>query len=126
MKGVYVLMIKLDKDVNISVGSLGLINFSKGSYAYVGSAQNGIKQRVNRHLSNNKRLHWHIDYLLNDDNASVIKIFYKESGKEEECQIAKLLLLTEEPVINFGCSDCKCSSHLFKLNNPLELGMKVL
>ncbi|MFA5406577.1 MAG: GIY-YIG nuclease family protein [Candidatus Nanoarchaeia archaeon] len=119
-------MIKLDKEVCISVGSLGLINFSKGSYAYVGSAQNGIKQRVNRHLSNNKRLHWHIDYLLNDDNTSVTKVFYKESGKEEECQIAKSLLLTEKPVIKFGCSDCKCNSHLFKLNNPLKLGMKVL
>ena len=36
----------------------------KGIYIYTGSAKKNIDSRIKRHLSNSKKLHWHIDYLL--------------------------------------------------------------
>ncbi|NOQ37998.1 DUF123 domain-containing protein, partial [archaeon] len=71
MKGVYVLIVKVDKDIQEKIGALGKIRFCRGTYAYVGSAQNGLEKRIARHLSKKKSLFWHIDYLLNSRHAKV-------------------------------------------------------
>lgn len=117
MKGIYVLIIEVSKDVLIDVGAIGKIRFEKGKYAYVGSAQNNLEKRVSRHLSKNKKTRWHIDYLLKNESTSIIKIFYKEAPKTEECNTAKSLTKDGIPVYKFGCSDCRCISHLFKIKN---------
>ena len=98
---------------------MGKIQFKKGKYIYVGSAQNNIEKRVARHYSKNKKKHWHIDYLLADPNVEIEKAICKEAGKEDECKTASLLLKSEKPINRFGCSDCNCNSHLFRLN-PLN------
>jgi Uri superfamily endonuclease len=64
LKGSYVLLIELEQDSNIKVGALGKIHFSKGHYVYVGSAMNGIEGRVRRHLRDEKKTRWHVDYFL--------------------------------------------------------------
>jgi Uri superfamily endonuclease len=115
MKGIYVLLIHLNRDIAIRVGSLGTREFKEGNYVYVGSAQNGVEQRVARHLRKEKRLFWHIDYLLNDDAAEIVEVYVKPAGKEEECQVAAKISEKAEPVTGFGCSDCHCPSHLFQL-----------
>lgn len=117
MKGVYVLVISVGKDISVEVGALGSISFEKGLYAYVGSAQNGLEKRVARHLAKAKKRRWHIDYLLDNEFANVAKVFYKEAGKSEECRIAGKLGERGVPVVNFGCSDCGCVSHLFKIRD---------
>jgi len=61
MKGIYVLFISVKRDIFVKVGALGKVKFSQGTYAYVGSAQNGIEKRVIRHLRKEKRKFWHID-----------------------------------------------------------------
>lgn len=99
----------------LKVGALGKIKLSKGTYAYVGSAQNGIKMRVARHLKREKRKFWHIDYLLAQKNTRIEKVIYKEIPKQEECRIAQSLCKSGNPVRGFGSSDCSCSSHLFKI-----------
>ncbi|MCJ7761950.1 hypothetical protein MUP38_00660, partial [Candidatus Bathyarchaeota archaeon] len=48
LKGVYVLIIRVDKDTGVNVGDLGKLTFEKGLYAYVGSAQNNLEQRIKR------------------------------------------------------------------------------
>ncbi|MCK5040573.1 MAG: GIY-YIG nuclease family protein [Candidatus Aenigmarchaeota archaeon] len=116
MKGIYILIISLSKTMKIKVGAIGDINFAKGHYAYVGSAQNNLEKRVQRHMKKNKKLKWHIDYLTSDKSATVEKVLYKLALKSEECKTADILSQTEEGIKNFGCSDCKCQSHLFKLN----------
>jgi len=129
MKGVYILLIKINKKIQEKIGSLGKINFNKGIYAYVGSAQNNLEKRIQRHKTKNKKMRWHIDYLLNNKSSKILKVFYKKDGKEEECRIAKKLSKNEKPILEFGCSDCKCKSHLFKIKNIkniLRLGMKEL
>ena len=46
MKGAYLLVMKLDKDVLIAVGKLGVLSFKKGYYVYVGSALQGLDHRI--------------------------------------------------------------------------------
>jgi Uri superfamily endonuclease len=112
MKGSYILIIKLDKDKTIQIGKKQQkIFFKKGYYAYIGSAMNGLEQRINRHLRKNKKFHWHIDYLL--EHSKIEKIYYLESTKRKECEIAKKFNQEFENISDFGCSDCKCKSHLF-------------
>jgi Uri superfamily endonuclease len=62
-------------------------------------------------------LFWHIDYLLNNEAAKVMAVYYKPALKTEECKIASLLEANAKPIAGFGCSDCHCSSHLFHAQN---------
>jgi len=111
MKGSYILIVEIKNDSIISVGKKGEKRFNKGYYIYAGSALNGLDQRIQRHLRKQKKIHWHIDYLLK--YAVVIEVFYKESKVKEECNIAKKLDVKLPSISGFGCSDCKCKSHLF-------------
>lgn len=113
MKGIYVLIIKVNKPVSLKVGALGETSFPAGLYAYVGSAQNSIETRVKRHICKEKRLFWHIDYLLAEDAADVVAVYFLEGGKTCECQISQMLAQHSRPVAGFGCSDCRCISHLY-------------
>ncbi len=129
MKGVYILVVKVDRDIQEKIGALGKIRFRRGTYAYVGSAQNSLEKRIARHLSEKKSLFWHIDYLLNNKYANVTKVFYSIAGKSEECRIANILKESEDPVPKFGCSDCSCGSHLFRIKDMksiLDLRMREL
>lgn len=111
MKGSYIIIIELKENKKIQIGKLGNIFFKKSFYFYVGSALNGLEQRIQRHLKKDKKTHWHIDYLL--QNAKIINVFYKQNNKKEECDIAKKLDKKLSSIPSFGCSDCKCDSHLF-------------
>jgi Uri superfamily endonuclease len=116
-KGIYVLVISINKNISVNVGALGVVNFEKGLYAYVGSAQKGLEKRIERHLRRIKRKFWHIDYLLDDDNVEVLKVFYKNAGKSEECKVANEIGESGISTKRFGSSDCKCKSHLFKIED---------
>ena len=70
--GSYVLLIRLESPQAIEVGRLGAIDFDAGCYAYIGSALRGIRARVNRHLRRQKKLHWHVDYLLQHGQLSEV------------------------------------------------------
>ncbi len=111
LKGAYALQINLDRNEEIRVGSLGILQFPRGHYLYIGSAMNGIEGRVKRHLRKTKKNHWHIDYLLN--NAEVIKVYYKEGKKGLECSLAWQCRQEFLPIPKFGSSDCACTGHLF-------------
>jgi len=75
LKGVYVLIIQVDAAIDVNVGAMGRLTFKKGLYAYVGSAQNNLEQRVKRHLRKEKRKFWHVDYLLGNDATKVVEVF---------------------------------------------------
>ena len=111
MRGAYLLILELPEDTGILVGKQGMIHFQKGSYGYIGSALNGLEQRIRRHLRSNKKLHWHIDYLL--ASATITGVFIKESSKREECNLANAFEQSVDAIPGFGCSDCTCQSHLF-------------
>jgi adenylylsulfate kinase len=115
MKGIYVLIISIRRDITVKIGALGPMTFQKGSYAYVGSAQNNLEERIARHLGKAQKKFWHIDYLLSNTKAVVQRVFTKEAGKPEECELAERIHRKGCPIPDFGCSDCKCESHLFKI-----------
>lgn len=121
MKGIYVLIIKINTPLNLKIGALGKVAFPVGLYAYVGSAQNNIESRINRHLRKEKNLFWHIDHLLTNTAAEVIQIYYQTGDKACECQTAQWISKHSKPIPNFGCSDCHCNSHLFHSNNFIFL-----
>lgn len=128
MIGCYVLIIELKTSQKIQIGKLGKLSFKKGFYAYIGSAMNSLEGRVRRHLRSEKKLHWHIDYLLK--NAKIVNVFYKEASDKIECNIANKFSEKLENTKGFGCNDCKCESHLFYeahrelLKYSFELGTK--
>jgi Uri superfamily endonuclease len=110
----YVLEIKIDRDIKISVGKLGELNFKKGYYLYVGSARKGLEARIKRHLRKDKSNFWHVDYLLSQDFVGIKRIWIV---KKDECQLAKIFYKQGYNFIKkFGSSDCNCLSHLFFLD----------
>jgi len=111
MKGSYILVIQVDGVRHITIGRLGTIEFKPGCYAYVGSALNNLESRIERHYRTEKKLFWHIDYLLK--RAVIIKDIRIESPLKLECTIARSLSRKMESIPGFGCSDCPCSSHLY-------------
>jgi len=121
VKGVYLLFLKVKRDLRIRVGSLGVIGFKGGLYVYVGSAQNNLEKRVRRHLSKEKKVRWHIDYLTSSRGVDVVAVCAYELEKEYECIIAGYLQeISEEVIGGFGCSDCRCRSHLFRVSGGVE------
>jgi Uri superfamily endonuclease len=117
MKGIYVLVLSIKKHTSVDIGALGTIVFEKGTYAYVGSAQNNVEKRVKRHLRKRKSKFWHIDYLLGTRTTAVLKVFFREGGRPEECRISRWIAERGTPVRGFGSSDCRCDSHLFKIGD---------
>ena len=111
MKGSYILLIKLPAEQVLTVGRLQDIRFHSGYYAYVGSAMNGVKSRLSHHLRQDKKPHWHIDYLL--QRASIIDIGICQAENRVECEIARALGSQFDSIPGFGSSDCRCQSHLF-------------
>jgi len=121
LRGVYILFLRVLDDMKLRVGGLGEIELEKGLYAYVGSAQNNLEKRLARHKSKAKRLRWHIDYLTSSDKVIVESAYAYELLKEYECRIAELLArIFQKAVRGFGSSDCRCSSHLFKLGGVVK------
>lgn len=106
----YQIFFSLYRSVELQVGKLGKFIFPKGNYVYTGSAKNNIDQRIQRHQIKNKKLHWHIDYILNREECKIQKIIKSDL---DECMLNKT---TSGKIIipGFGASDCidGCISHL--------------
>ena len=115
--GFYQLKILLKKSAKIKIGKLGTFNFPAGIYIYTGSAKKNLQQRINRHQQKNKKLYWHIDYLLQQAEVVSVKTFPLKNNFTE-CELnflsAEKSKLKEPFLIKgFGSSDCRCKSHLF-------------
>ena len=111
--GTYALVIFLKERLHLQIGRLGTYEFPPGFYIYVGSALRGLNSRLKRHLSSEKSLHWHIDYLLL--HARIIQIWYSLSNDKLECTWNAIVagLSGATPFIpGFGSSDCQCRTHL--------------
>ena len=70
----YQLTIRLTKDIHIAIGALGTHRLPAGDYVYTGSARRNLEARIARHCRRNKKLHWHIDYLLAAAEARIVDI----------------------------------------------------
>lgn len=76
-----------------------------------------LSKRIARHQRKEKKLRWHIDYLLSHPEVELIEVISYPSKIKEECFYNQLLLneKAEVSVKGFGSSDCReCPSHLLK------------
>ena len=125
MKGSYMLIIRVKKDSKIEIGKLGKLNFKKGFYCYVGSALGksmSLENRVRRHFRKEKKIKWHIDYLLANKNVSIEGVILFPSKKRMECFLSrKIEKRADETVSKFGSSDCNCKGHLHYFKNRKKL-----
>lgn len=115
-RGTYTLVIDLPRARAIRVGALGTFKFPRGKYLYIGSAMNGLAQRIARHARPNKKLHWHIDYLL--AHAQIKEVWTHQGDERFECTWAQAALAMPNArviVPRFGASDCNCAAHLIYL-----------
>ena len=128
MKGVYALIIAVPNPIKVRIGALGENSFAEGFYVYVGSARGkstSLENRLHRHFSKNKTVHWHIDDLL-DASVTISEAIYSESDNQLECLIAKALAYHREAhwgPKKFGASDCKsgCESHLIHFGPSIDV-----
>ncbi|MFZ4535500.1 GIY-YIG nuclease family protein [Propionivibrio sp.] len=113
----YQLLIEIAAPVRVSIGRFGTFDFPAGLYVYTGSALRNFEARVSRHLSPEKKMHWHIDYLLAAPGVRVREVL---RHGEAECAVNQRIV-GEIPVRGFGASDCRagCGSHLKRLNEEL-------
>ena len=105
-----------------------------GYYIYIGSALGtGGLSRVKRHFRLSKKPlsqppHWHVDTLLISPSFDLIAAFCSFTEERLECAFAGIL--GGESVPGFGCTDCRCPSHLFFRKdcpvNEIMNGMKKL
>jgi len=122
--GTYVFVI-LSKDwLRLRIGKLGIHDFPPGYYVYVGSALAGLHGRLKHHLKSEKRLHWHIDYLL-QQQATIAQIWCALGEDRLECTWNEILaeLPGAAPIVpGFGSSDCRCYTHLTHFLTTPSLG----
>ena len=125
--GIYCLCIKLPQGCYIKVGCLGTFYFPPGFYIYVGSAQNSLKHRIQRHVRRKKKVHWHIDYLLQYGQVVSVRAYGGE--KDRECVLSHEIGNMKDavvPVKGFGSSDCSCASHLYFFQDDPGFGISRL
>ena len=123
-KGIYCLILKTSGAV-LSVGALGEVEFPAGWYIYVGSALGpGGLVRVDRHIrvyqeKGDHRPRWHIDHLLTDSRFVLASVICGKTTDRLECSLARHL--GEDGIQGFGCSDCRCATHLlYRDSNPRQ------
>jgi len=135
----YNLLLENKTENRIDIGSLGIIHFKKGYFAYTGSAfgKNGF-HRIRRHLINfnyddiceldrvvkNYKEWWHIDYLKG--YMDIIGFFLSKTDKKMECTVANFLSDELNGIDGFGCSDCGCHTHLHYSPAKIKLLMALV
>jgi Uri superfamily endonuclease len=130
--GTYALILQNRSSAQVQIGRWRRIDLEPGYYIYIGSAfgPGGVQARVLRHCRRTKRKHWHIDYLR--PLMHPVGAWYSHETRRLEHRWAQLLgdMNGISPVQGFGCSDCRCYSHLFQtsetpdfaLFNPIAAG----
>ena len=111
-RGSYLLILTLARPADLAVGALGKLHFPPGHYVYVGSAMRALTARIRRHQRRHKTCKWHVDYLrAAADAAAALPI---PSDRRQECELAAAVARVLDPgPAGFGCSDCRCATHLF-------------
>ena len=121
--GTYALVLRSLRSTSTQIGRWGRLWIVPGYYIYVGSAMGpgGIQARVTRHCRKAKSKHWHIDYLR--EHVDPVFTWYSNEPVKLEHRWAQKLSEMEDasPVKGFGCTDCRCLSHLFFMKKKPSL-----
>lgn len=127
-KGIYCLIFE-NKACKIEIGKKGELVFPAGFHIYAGSALGpGGFKRVARHVSfsrnKDRNPRWHVDYLHISPSFRLVSAVCALTSAKLECELA--CGIGGDYISGFGCTDCKCGSHLFyRTGNPLNEIIKV-
>lgn len=121
--GTYALVLRCESRGQVRIGRWGQLTVVPCYYIYVGSARGpgGIRARVSRHFREFKARHWHIDYLREQASPVFAWISYNPVNQEHQWARGLAAMAAASPVDGFGCSDCRCRSHLFTVRGKPEL-----
>ncbi|RLF06693.1 MAG: GIY-YIG nuclease family protein [Thermoprotei archaeon] len=127
--GTYALLLRLSAGLRVRV--LGHVHLlTPGTYVYVGSAlgPGGLRARLARHFSKNKRLRWHVDQITRV--VAPLLAVYAISTEKLECTLVGELLRKgfQAPVRGFGSSDCSkgCPAHLLACPSSLPACLRLI
>ncbi|WP_297515233.1 DUF123 domain-containing protein [Thermococcus sp.] len=123
MKGSYFLVIRLEEGRSIRTKGKAF-ELKPGYYVYVGSAMNSLEKRVARHFRREKRLHWHIDYLLKE--AKLLRAYLIPSEVKLEEKLSREVSRFGEPVLGFGAGDVKVSTNLYRFENEPDEALRAI
>lgn len=73
---------------------------------------NSLEKRVERHFREDKKLHWHIDYLLKE--AELLRAYLIPSEERLEERLSLEVSKFGEPVEGFGAGDVRVSTNLYR------------
>lgn len=114
--GTYALILECAVRAGLRVGRRLRMDTEPGYYIYVGSAfgPGGVKARVSRHFRREKAKRWHIDFLR--EFVTFREVWYSHAPEHLEHEWARIFqdMAGYCSVEGFGCTDCKCRSHLFR------------
>ncbi len=141
--GVYLLRIQVTEPLSVVFGRFRkgvVIPIPAGEYIYVGSALGGLGRRLLRHATRSdgsahpvrpalidhfgltpppaKRLRWHVDYLLEQPEASLTHVIAIHTARRIESSLAEWLMHHPDtwiPASGLGASDDKGHTHLLGL-----------
>jgi Uri superfamily endonuclease len=113
-KGCYCLVFE-SPACTIGIGALGPVHFPAGWHIYTGSALgSGGLARLSRHIAlsreKDRTPRWHVDYLSTSSRFRLRYTIHAVTEERFECRLADALGGPGVP--GFGCSDCRCPSHL--------------
>ena len=91
----YQLEIMLERPLRLRVGRLGPIELDAGRYVYTGSAKRALESRIARHLRGDKKVHWHIDYLLSAPGVRVVVVHVHQARDHD--RVAEVELARPRP-----------------------------
>ncbi|MEO2152275.1 MAG: DUF123 domain-containing protein, partial [Thermococcus sp.] len=114
MKGSYFLVIRLEEGRRIRTQGKAF-ELRPGYYVYIGSAMNSLEKRVARHFRREKRLHWHIDYLLKE--AELLRAYLIPSEVKLEEDLSREVSRFGQAVPGFGAGDVKVSTNLYRFED---------
>jgi Uri superfamily endonuclease len=113
--GTYLLLLSNPRTAPITIGKRLRLTLDEGCYLYVGSAfgPGGLDARLRRHQRGDGRRHWHVDYLR--AATTFVGAIVDRGGERREHQWAAELEACGKyaAIAGFGCSDCRCPTHLF-------------
>lgn len=111
-RGDYLLVLRMNETEDVEIGKKGKIRFPKGYYVYTGSAAKNLDQRMARHRRLRKGMHWHIDWLR--QKADWVGCIPVRTAEDLEHRLAAAVSrIADWQIPGFGCTDCRCASHLF-------------
>ena len=127
--GTYLFRFMIEREIELEIGRLGQVTILSGYHIYVGSALRGLKSRLRRHFAGLiEKPHWHIDRLslIAVDKSFAVLVDRRKIECELNAIVAKSSIV-DSSYKGFGCSDCRCPSHLHRLKRkawPRYRGLK--